>query len=76
MPEPTNENDKNAIKVELGGVHIAYVPSELCKDVSALLKQGYIPKVSVRGGPYKFVESGKVWEHDARFRVYVDLKKE
>lgn len=75
VPEPTNPHDPNAIKVELNGLHVAYVPAHLCKDVRSLLEQGYIPKVSVKGGPRKMIQNGAVCEIDRNFHVYVDMGK-
>lgn len=73
-PEPDNPHDKNAIKVMLDGVHIAYVPAALCLDVSRLLNSGYTPVVKVKGGPFKKVENGQVTSYDNDFRVFVDFK--
>lgn len=73
-PEPDNPHDKNAIKVMLDGVHIAYVPAALCLDVSRLLNSGYTPVVKVKGGPFKKVENGQVASYDDDFRVFVDFK--
>lgn len=73
VPEPTNPHDPNAIKVMFGGAHIAYVPADLCLDVLDYLKQGYTPEVIVKGGAYKYVEDGVVYEDEYPFRVHVEL---
>ena len=75
VPEPTNQHDPNAIKVELNGIHVAYVPAHLCKDVNFLLQQGYTPRVSAKGGPRKIIQNGAVCEIDRNFHVYVDMSK-
>ena len=73
VPDPENPHDPNAIRVELEGVLIGYVPAELCVDVKKLLDLGYRPQINVRGGPVKWVEGGKVYEEDKKLHVYVDM---
>ena len=73
VPEPDNRVDPNAIKVVLEGVHVGYVPRELCLAVAEKLQQGYMPKVKVRGGPYKYVSDGRVNQSRAEYEIIVSL---
>ena len=53
--EPTNEHDKNAIKVIVGGEHIGYIYTEKTEEVAALMDSGKIQKIlaDIGGGDYK-----------------------
>lgn len=73
VPEPDNPHDPNAIKVMLEGVHVGYVPRDLCLAVAEKLQQGYMPKVKVRGGPYKYVSDGRVNQSRAEYEITVSL---
>lgn len=75
VPEPTNPHDPDAIKVQLNGVHVAYVPAILCKDVLALLKSGYSPRITVKGGPYKYAENGTVQQAGKLFFIHVYMNR-
>lgn len=59
VPEPENEHDKNAIRVEADGTLIGYVPKGKTKLVRELLESGrvHFVDVEITGGKYKRVDS-------------------
>ena len=50
VPEPENPHDANALRVEVGGFHVGYIPRS-CKPISpksiALFKSGLDPQPHV-----------------------------
>ena len=66
VPEPTNEYDPNAVRVECGGVLIGYVKKGSCSRVKNLLKSPEFDHIEVEigGGKYKRLyeddETGKI----------------
>lgn len=64
VDEPENEHDPNAIRVEVGGIHIGYVKRGSTSRVRNLLKKdGVRVKIDIGGGPYKELyedEDGKI----------------
>lgn len=72
IPEPENIHDKNAIKVEVDGHFIGYIPSENCAVVLTAIQKKKISNVScfIGGGPYKCVyrtNSGEYCVDDDKF---------
>ena len=56
VPEPTNPKDPNAIMVLINNIHVGYVPSECCAQVSRYLSSGPVSlSAKVSGGEYKMV---------------------
>lgn len=55
VPEPTNEHDPNAVRVEVGGVLIGYIKRGSCSHVKNLLNSPDFDHVNVElgGGKYK-----------------------
>ena len=52
VPEPRNQVDKNAIMIMCNGIHIGYVPADMCKDIKKIIKKCYA-NVIIKGGKYK-----------------------
>lgn len=57
--DPTNEHDKNAIKVLVGGHVIGFIPAKDAVEVGGILDQKKIESISalIEGGPYKQYDS-------------------
>ena len=56
VKEPTNEYDKNAIKIYVENLHIGYVPRELNETIGKYVDNrnySIISSASIIGGPYK-----------------------
>ena len=62
VPEPTNEYDPNAIRVECEGVLIGYVPKNKTKHIRELMDSQRLHFVSaeIEGGRYKYPDDGEV----------------
>lgn len=73
VPEPENPHDQNAIKVTLDGECVGHVPANLTGTVAALMAQNAIVRISVRGGPRRYVKDGAVYKLPGDFTVYVDI---
>lgn len=58
-PEPTNEYDKNAIKVIIAGEHVGYIGQDDNVHVGEILRFGDIKYITAqfRGGEYKVVSA-------------------
>ena len=69
VPEPTNEHDQNAVRVEVKGVLIGYVKRGSCSHVKNLLKSPDFDhvKVEIGGGKYK-----RLYEDDDKIKVEKD----
>ena len=57
IPEPDNENDKNAIMVMVDGTHVGYVPKDKIKKTKRTLEGKHVDRIrcSIYGGDYKVV---------------------
>ncbi len=75
VPEPDNPKDPNAIKVVLEGVHVGYVPRDLCIAVAEKLQEGYRPRVKASGGPYKYAKNGRVNQSRKEYEITIELRK-
>lgn len=75
VPEPDNPHDPNAIEVVLEGVHVGYVPRDLCAAVAEKLQEGYRPKMHARGGPVKYVRDDRVYQTHYDYEVTIKLIK-
>lgn len=54
IPEPENEHDPNAIRVEFNGKKAGYVPKEYCKKVKSMLSaEGCSVSAVIGGGPFR-----------------------
>lgn len=69
VPEPTNEHDPNAVRVECGGVLIGYVKKGSCSRVKNLLKSPDFDHIEVEigGGKYK-----RLYEDDDTGKIKVE----
>lgn len=69
VPEPTNEHDPNAVRVEVGGILIGYVKRGSCSHVKNLLKSPDFDhvKVEIGGGKYK-----RLYEDDDKVKIEKD----
>lgn len=69
VPEPTNEHDPNAIRVEVKGILIGYVKRGSCSHVKNLLNSSDFDhiKVEIGGGKYK-----RLYEDDDKLKVERD----
>lgn len=69
VPEPTNEHDPNAVRVEVKGILIGYVKRGSCSHVKNLLKSPDFDhvKVEIGGGKYK-----RLYEDDDKIKVEKD----
>ena len=79
VPEPENEHDKNAIRVEADGVLIGYVPKSKTKRVRELLASPGFRSVSLEiwGGKYKRAREGEPLEKgETDFRAELEFKYE
>lgn len=52
LPEPDNKYDSNAIKLMCGGIHIGYMPKELCDSYNAgnFDVTGYVKEIKQENG--------------------------
>lgn len=77
VPDPENEQDKNAIKVIVDGYQIGHVPADKCAYVHGLLSSGRIQKVDIEiyGGNYKYYDSDeeKLEKHEQDFGASLTL---
>jgi len=76
VPEPENEADKNAIRVEVDGVKIGYVPKSKTKRVRELLASPGFKAVfvDIEGGRYKIArEDEPVEKGEAIFRAELEF---
>lgn len=55
VPEPTNQNDPNAIKVMVNNIHVGYVPNDLCIIVRRIMQGSCTLSSKFSGGEYKVV---------------------
>lgn len=57
VPEPDNMYDPNAIRVEVGGILIGYIPKQNCRQILDAMSAGKIVNVShyITGGAYKIL---------------------
>ena len=57
VPEPDNKYDPNAIRVEVGGILIGYIPKQNCLQILEDMSAGKIVNVShyITGGAYKIL---------------------
>ena len=69
VPEPTNEHDPNAVRVEVKGILIGYVKRGSCSHVKNLLKSPDFDhvKVEIGGGKYK-----RLYEDDDKLKIEKD----
>ena len=69
IPEPTNEHDPNAIRVEVKGILIGYIKRGSCSHVKNLLKSPDFDhiKVEIGGGNYK-----RLYEDDDKLKIEKD----
>ena len=78
VDEPENEYDPNAIRVEVGGVHIGYVKKGSTSRVRNLLKKDDVRvKIDIGGGPYKELyedEDGKIQIERGEIEFYAKLE--
>lgn len=78
VDEPENEYDPNAIRVEVGGVHIGYVKKGSTSRVRNLLKKDDVRvKIDIAGGPYKELyedEDGKIQIISGEIEFYAKLE--
>lgn len=76
--EPSNPHDKNAIKIIVNGVHIGYVPAELCLEIKHYISTNRIKtaNIFIRGGDYKESKNGNVSYLNEPYRaeIYISLK--
>lgn len=78
VDEPENKYDPNAIRVEVGGVHIGYVKKSSTSRVRNLLKKDDVRvKIDIGGGPYKELyedEDGKIQIKRGEIEFYAKLE--
>ena len=78
VDEPENEYDPNAIRVEVGGIHIGYVKKGSTSRVRNLLKKDDVRvKIDIGGGPYKELyedEDGKIQIERDEIEFYAKLE--
>lgn len=72
IPEPTNPHDPDAIKVQIAGQHIGYVPRTDTKMVKMFLDAG-VSKLSaiISGGEYKIVKNGIVTNYSDPIQITI-----
>lgn len=71
VPEPTNQHDKNAIKVIVENTHIGYIPSEQCIDLKKRINQIKEVEIHIGGGDYKYHSHNEVYKLQDSFNVKV-----
>lgn len=71
VPEPDNPYDPNAVKVIVGGFHVAYIKRGSCSHILKLLKEDSISNISciMGGGPYKYIS--EEYDDEADRDIYV-----
>lgn len=69
VPEPTNEHDPNAVRVEVNGILIGYIKRGSCSHVKNLLNSPDFDhvKVEIGGGKYK-----RLYEDEDKIKVEKD----
>lgn len=78
IPEPDNEYDSNAVRVEVGGVKIGYIKKGNCSQVKSLLNSPEFIRVRVEmgGGEYKTVyedEDDKICIEKGNCNFFADV---
>jgi cell division protein FtsB len=78
VPEPSNPYDPNAIRVEIGGIAIGYIPKENCIGLLSAMSHNKIENVAytTEGGAYKLVEEEYDFEKDRSKYTYTTGKAE
>lgn len=80
IPEPDNEHDPNAIRVEVNGVKVGYIPRTETARISPLLADGVSVLASIMGGPHKVISETSDGllaseKEDFDFRVHLSLSR-
>ena len=47
VPEPHNAHDPHAVRVEIGGAHVGYIPAEHAEAVSEWINEGVVKAIEV-----------------------------
>ena len=71
IPEPDNEYDKNAVRCEVGGVHVGYVKRGSCSHVKKLLSSPDLKEVKL--DRFLFGKVKRVCS-DSEGELYVDTR--
>ena len=71
VPEPENEHDSNAVRVELDGILVGYIKAGSCSRVKNLLKSDKYIRTTAEtyGGPYKTLVETEDSRGDYREKV-------
>jgi collagen type III alpha len=81
VPEPTNTHDRNAVRVEVDGIQIGYLPAAVAGTYQPLFigmnREGVIPTTTCKIWGYESPASSASWilkgtEFEARARVVLD----
>lgn len=76
VPEPTNEHDKNAIKVLFDGLHVGYIPRDLTNQYRSVIDNANaLFYGDIRGGAYKLVRPEYVEDKLDEFTLTLKLRK-
>jgi hypothetical protein len=73
IPEPTNQHDKNAIKVIVDNIHVGYVPAERCLDIKKRMSKIEEIEVHISGGDYKYHSRNEVYKSKDDFNIKIYL---
>lgn len=57
IPEDDNQYDSNAVRIDVGGIPIGYIPRGKCNEVRELIRSGKIDNIAyeITGGSYKLL---------------------
>lgn len=80
VPEPDNPHDPNAIRVDVGGETVGYIPREQTAGIHALIEGGATARAIIGAGPRKIIfedESGQLAakKEDYDFSVSLQLRE-
>lgn len=77
VPEPDNPHDPNAIRVDVGGVKVGYIPREQTARIHALIEGGATARAIIGAGPRKIIfedDSGQLAAKKENFDFSVALQ--
>lgn len=68
IPEPSNPQDPNAVKVVVDGQHVGYIKAGSCSRILKLIRENRIEKIDckVKGGKCKWVS---VWSDEGDYET-------
>lgn len=86
--EPDNKYDPNAIRIEIDGLHVGYVPRGMCREMKQAIDSDRITEATARisGGRYRYLDFGECDELEpkssdcklrtSRINLYIEIHVE